>query len=352
MPVSGATIFINGTTKYCISNDSGKFKIENVKDERFEIVCTLKGYTTLNYLYKKAPKNYAVRFEINPIQNIVGIVIGNGREYLEKTFLNSLLGIVEARNCEVANMNALTFLKPKSVNEIHVSLTEPLIIFNEHLGYMIHVAFNDISITNIQDQQNEMFTWFKPLTSKSSDKIDKWQKAREEVYENSLLRFMRAVYADNLMQRGFQTRFITRIYSNDSAYNHTGVLMKKTNTMLSDAGIIFPDTNRRYIDLLDKKPIPTSNYRIDEEGNEISIQLNNQILQVIRLENANEYSDYKMLPVKEKFNAFYLSTIDNQKIFIEPSGAFYNASDLLVSRLWSHRSLGSKLPVDWIPGVF
>ncbi len=344
LPLTGVNVFINNTTKFSVTNDSGRFKITDITDENFEVVCAIKGYETINYLYKVSPRNYSIRFEVvktKKEKQVSDSALKINRRTWETTFLNDLLGDAAAPNCEVTNMEALRFYHIDSIKELHVYLTEPLIIFNEALGFMMQCSFNDFGFDYSRNGDNKIFTWYKPLTSKSPTVILRWIKEREMVYENSILRFMRALYVDSLMQQGFQIKFITRIHRTDSDFNRIGTIMKETNTEVCDLGNAVPGTKKNYIDLIDKKQIPSSRFR--NADSVVSFELHNKILYVFNSKGSKKYENNSMLIAPISF----LSIGGNQKIIIEPSGAFYDPTDVVLSGYWSNQKLGSLLPTDY-----
>lgn len=348
MPVTGATVFINNTTKFCVTNDSGRFTLVDTTDEMFEIVCTKKGYENLNYLYKAHPKKYAVRFEITTVGDFkpaADSILQKNKENWESLFLTDLLGVLASQFCEVANMDALRYAYNDSAKELHVTAAEPLIIFNEKIGYLIHCSFNDFIVKDKLRSDNEIFSWYKSLTSKDADIINRWSDEREAVYETSLLHFMRALYADDLQKQGFETRLITRIFKTDPSFNRINKLMKETNTELYKLGDELEGKQKDYVFLIDKKITASSLFR--NADSTVSFQLNHKIMQVVC--QKKNYSAYDIQPLlSNKFiPVSHILVNDNQKITIQPSGAFYNPADVILTGYWSEQKLGNLLPTDF-----
>ncbi|OIR01121.1 hypothetical protein GALL_167540 [mine drainage metagenome] len=314
----------------------------------FEIVCTKKGYENLNYLYKVYPKKYAVRFEIRTQKEYkpsADSILKKNKEYWETLFLAQLLGDDASQFCEVANMDALRFNYIDSVKELHVTAAEPLIIFNEKIGYLIHCSFNDFIIKDNEISTNEIFTWYKPLTSKDADVVNRWFNQRESVYENSLLHFMRALYDDDLINQGFSTKFITRIFKTDSLYKRIDKLMKETDTKLYTLLNASPYKQNNYVDLIDKKNTASSNFR--NADSVVSLQFHHKIMEVFYRKKYSGITDSRPLNSGNLTPASYLLLKDNNKIIIEPSGAFYDPNDLVISGYWSQQKLGNLLPTDF-----
>ncbi|HEX3025216.1 MAG TPA: carboxypeptidase-like regulatory domain-containing protein [Chitinophagaceae bacterium] len=348
MPVSGATVFINNTTNFCITNDSGRFTIVDTTDKMFEIVCTKKGYENLNHLYKLLPKKYTLRFEITTAKDhkpAADSLLKKNKEYWESLFLTELLGVESSQFCEVANMDALRFTYIDSAKELHITAAEPLIIFNEKIGYLIHCSFTDFIIKENGNSDNEIFAWYKPLTSKDADVVNRWFNQRESVYENSLLHFMRALYADDLVNQGFNTKFITRIFKTDSLYKRIDKVMRETDTKLYTLLNAAPYKQNNYVDLIDKKIIASSYFR--NADSVVSLQFHHKIMEVIYKKKYYNINDSRPLNSDKFIPASYIVIKDNQKIIIEPSGAFYYPTDIVISGYWSEQKLENMLPTDF-----
>ncbi len=345
-PVIGATVFINNTSKYSVTDSNGKYSIAEIEDEYFVIICSKKGYETLEYKFTARANKSSIRFEITAAETekpVSDSLLKKQQDKWGKTFTNAFLGeSPQAGGCEIANPNVLRFIYTDSSKVLEVYTVEPLIIFNEALGYMITCIIDDYIITENGDLMFKVFKWYKPLSSKKAEITEGWVKERKMVYRNSILRFMRALYNDSLKQQGFEVRQITKVYSDDPSYHKLSTFMKETNTELFNKTPVTDKDSRNYVGLIDKKSIASSNFR--NADSTISLH-SNKILQVVS-RNYFEIDGYDQS--NSLVNAAsYLVFKENRKIRIEPSGAFYNEGDFNVGGYWYSLRLADTLPYDY-----
>lgn len=347
-PIVGATVFINNTSKYSMTDSDGKYSITAIEDEYFVIICSKKGFETLVYECNARFNKSSIRFEMIAAETekpLSDSVLKLQQDKWGKTFLNVFLG--ESRNaggCELANPESLRFIYNDSSKTLEVYTVEPLIIFNEALGYMIICIIDDYFLTANGDIMFKVFKWYKPLSSKKTEITESWKRERAAVYNNSILRFMRAVYTDSLKQQGFEVKVITRFYADDPSYHKLSAVMKETNTELFNKSVVTDKDNRAYVGLIDKKPVASSTFR--NADSVITLFGNNKILQVVNKGKfiVPELYDENYAVVN---NTSYLIVKGDRKIRIEPSGAYYKEGDFNLGGYWFLQRLAETLPFDY-----
>ena len=336
-PVSGATVFINNTSKYTVTDSNGKYFLADITDKYFEIVCTKKGYETLSIQFEAKVSINNIRFEPTAFEAenaLPDSVVKQQQDKWGSRFTTVFLGISKnAKECEIANPDVLHFEYNDSSKILSISTDAPLVIFNEALGYMITCVFDDFFITDKNEVIYKIFKWYKPLTSQKTEIVQKWREERKFVYQNSMLRFMRAFNADSLKQRSYEVKRITRIYTEDSSYRRLSAILKETN---SDFVGISGTGKKTYAELIDKKPVATSLFR--NADSIISIFGNGKALQVVYRNTDNEIA---IIPVS------YLVFNGNKHIRVEASGAYFKEADISVSGYWYFQRLGDLLPFDY-----
>jgi len=346
-PVVGATVFINNTSKYSVTDSEGKYSIAEIEDEYFVIICSKKGYETLEYTFTAKANKSSIRFEMTAAELEKPLPESELKKQQDRwgtTFTSMFLGeSPHAGGCEIANPEVIRFIYSDSSKTLEIYTVEPLIIFNEALGYMITCIIDDYFVTAKGDMMYKVFKWYKPLTTKKTEIAESWVNERKLVYSNSILHFMRALYADSLKQQGFEVKLITRVYTDDPSYNKLSTLMKETNTEMFNKSVVTDKDNRTYIGLIDKKPVASSKFR--NADSIITLFSSNKIVQIV---SKNYFAIDGYNQGNASLNAAsYLVLKENRKIRIEPSGAYYKEGDFNVAGYWFLQRLADTLPFDY-----
>lgn len=241
-PVNGATVFVDGTTMYSITDSSGKFFIDQIKDQHVELIVFKTGFESINYPLTIQTKNYNIRFELlheDTLPSVSDSILKLQQERWGRIFFYRILGTSpNALQCEIVNPQVLRFLYTPSDSgyNLRIKAIAPLIVFNEALGYMITCVLDDFTVSPTGDTYFKIYKWYKPLSSKNKTIVAKWMQARENVYKGSMMHFMRTLFADSLDDHQFETKFIIRINANDSAYSRLSRIQKETNTSVFSYG--------------------------------------------------------------------------------------------------------------------
>lgn len=209
-PLSGVNIFISGTTWGTHTNNNGYYKISGVKPGKYELVISIIGYevTTKNISitensitnmdFKIKQKSY----ELNPVE----VISEKPKEWQKnlETFRNLFLGSTEyADNCIIENEIKIDF-KKKDEDILSASVDEPLIIDNQSLGYRIYCVLLSF-IWNMSERRIrfQVKPRFEELTPSSEEEKYSWKKNREEVFEGSLIHFLRSIINNEFLNEGY-----------------------------------------------------------------------------------------------------------------------------------------------------
>ena len=341
-PITAATVFIDGTTKYSLTDSTGKFLIDQINDQYFELVVYKAGFESINYTMEIKQKKYSIRFELikAEVEKLLpDSILKLQQEKWGRRFLFEIFGISEnASQCEIMNPDVLRFMftPNDSLAFLKVTATAPLIIFNEALGYMITCLLDDVSIPFAGEASCIMYKWFKPLSSQNKKVVAKWVEARENVYKGSITHFMRTLHADSIAQQDFETKLIMRIYANDPRFIQLPKIQKETNSTVYSYG--YSANNQvSFVNLLENAIRSLSFFRT-VDSNVVYLNLQNKILFV---SNATQQDGIAIRQVS------MLDIPSAQKIRIEKSGAFYRKEDAVINGYWRIRKLADLLPYDY-----
>src|SRR5262249_1640128 len=89
-------------------------------------------------------------------------------------------------------------------NRLSVTATEPVIIENRALGYLLEYRLEEF----IADYNTKIvgyfgYPFFRELTPKKEDQLRTWIEKRRAAYNGSMMHFMRSLYAGRSIAEGF-----------------------------------------------------------------------------------------------------------------------------------------------------
>lgn len=292
-PISGASIYIDGTSKGVITDLDGYFSFYYPEGVNSALVIRMMGYEMKRFaspldsdlsiimLVQKADELEAVVLELDPWS----------REKKERLFKQYFLGSTAlANDCEILNLDKVRLRFNPVTALMTAKCSEPIIVKNNYLGYLItydlvdfELIFTKINIDTLARQMNiqlnglaekehfkirETFytgsTFFQDLHDKPST-LKKYNKRRKKMFKVSMLRFFRTLADNRLREDGY---FL--IYDKFSVEPKIHLRVRKLNNF---SYIAF--RNKKY-SIIDSEEKQTDIYLtgeqlvIDEYGNNMS----------------------------------------------------------------------------------
>jgi len=213
-PLTGASVYIDGTTIGAISDVNGLFSFTISNPINAAMVCSFIGYKTAYISQVNDTSFYTIQLE-EDVAVLKEVVVMNNpfsRKQLMDFFIAATIGTGKvARNCTLMNKEAVRFQYNTKTLTLKVFADEPLLLQNNYLGYEIsynlqnfEAQFNTFSINS-----KDLYATFFGGTSsfKVLEETKKHVKRREAAYENSTLSFFRALAKDQLPEAGYQLYF-------------------------------------------------------------------------------------------------------------------------------------------------
>jgi len=205
-PIPSVSIFIANTSIGTISNESGNYSITYQGKGSFEIVVSHVGYQPV-FQKIDIPKPFHqidVSMESNELSEVIITARSNYSRSDVNLFWRKLLGKTPSRNgMEVLNPEKVYFYR-NSDNILKVSCKEPIEIINHEMGYHIRYILGSFQ----HDYREDVTTisgnpHFEELIPQNSRQKTNWEKKRQDVYDVSILRFIRALYRGQIHEKGF-----------------------------------------------------------------------------------------------------------------------------------------------------
>ncbi len=323
LPLEGASVFAQNTTKGTITDKEGNFRLHLDKGG-YEIIISFMGYVsrTINF---EAVADREFNLELQKADNSMSEVIirssnevADGWEKYGQFFLDHFIGTTPfADSCILQNPEVLKFYYYKRNDRLKVLATEPLQVQNRSLGYNIRYELDSFVHHYKTDLNSYRGNCLYTEMDTTQEQQALWKAAREKVYYGSRLHFLRAYYDSTLNREGFTvdllsansfTKFDRLVNPYDSSYYFY-------NDSTADAELWFP-----------AKASITYNKKAPEK----------------------EYLQQYGLPLDVRIQISYVDLVDG--ILIKPNGYFLDQRSWINQGYWSWKNLADQLPYDYEPG--
>ena len=199
-----AAVYINGTTKGTITDDSGLFELKNVKFP-VDVVISFVGYKTQVHHLVTNPGYLPVELKTNDNLPEVTITDYNERENIMRYFKKQLLGDdYWAKHATIRDEDILMFEIQGS--KLHAWATEPLIIDLPLLGYELYLDLASFEAEHVNNQDRcdiIGYYYYKLNDPDSKSEKKKINKNREAAFYNSSQHFLTSLYENRLEENGF-----------------------------------------------------------------------------------------------------------------------------------------------------
>ena len=228
-PISGASVYIDGTSKGVITDFDGNFKFNYPEHVKSALIIRMLGYERKRFA--KPLESDLKIIKLVQKENELDAVIINpdpwSRKKKERYFKDYFLGTASiANDCKILNLDKVRLRFNPSTGLLTANCNEPIQIKNKHLGYLISYDLLDFElqfekktlnadpgITLVNNAQSlETFhvieayylgsSFFQELSTKTS-KLKKYYKRRAALYRVSELRFFRILAKNQLKENGY-----------------------------------------------------------------------------------------------------------------------------------------------------
>jgi hypothetical protein len=322
LPLEGASVFAQNTTRGTITNKDGVFSLPLGKGG-YEVIVSFMGYTsrTINY-EASGDRNFTLELEKedNSLSEVIirsSNEVADGWEQYGQFFTEQFIGRTPfASQTTLLNPEVLKFYYYKRDDRLKVLATEPLQIKNEALGYSLRYDL-DSFVHRYKNNVNSYrgYCLFTELEG-TWDENNQWRENRRLAYEGSRLHFIRSYFDSSLGKEGF----------------HVDLLSK---------------TMKNKFDRL-TNPYDTSYYfkTIEDNEAELWFPVKASITYNKKAPESEYLSQYK-LPADVKMQISYVDLAD--AILLKPNGYFADQKSWTNQGYWSWKNIADLLPFDYIP---
>jgi hypothetical protein len=213
-PVANASVFLSNATVGTRTGDDGTFSMTNVKPGKYDLIVSIVGFETHQQTITADTRNIVLTpVAISPQTIVLGEVQVNSKTEPDRArnfdlFKTEFFGSSPlAGECKILNPEMLDLDYNYSASILTASSADFLAIENNALGYKIKYLLTNF----VKDEMNTGTNgiqfggpaFFEEM--RGARTIEKrWQKRRLEVYEGSIMHFLRCVLNNSYEQEGFR----------------------------------------------------------------------------------------------------------------------------------------------------
>ena len=386
LPLASVSVYLNNTSLGTVTNENGVFVISKIPSGKFRLIASSIGYETyvLQIDPKEVPRDFVISLKIKP-EELKGFAVlppePDGWKKWGKIFTDIFIGTTpNSNNCRLMNPEVIKF-SMNADNTLTAFAKEPLQIMNYDLGYEIHYKLEEFEYSfNTKLVNYSGYALFKDMAVTHPKRARRYGQERFEIYNGSLLHFMRAFYRNNLTNEGFEMRSLGNISNpeKDRAKRifsqHKDSVVKDTTSAIIYIPIDQMDGANYYIHTNTVNTIDSTDYfkkKLLEPDSVISHQLipadsigfaADSTIAGLYFQDSMEVSyklkdipnRYKAVSKEHKHETYPVSQfvfVYKRPVYVLNSGYYYKPYDLKITGFWAWwECMCTRLPFDYIPG--
>jgi len=339
LPLKGASVYINNTTKGSTTNDIGDFEIGPLQSGRYEVVASFVGYDALLYSAEIKSSNLRISFKVEKKEEVLREVLVLSSE-LRKRYLDIFKKFVigqtiAAERCQIKNIEEVQFASGETKDEIMAYTEKALVIESPELGYTIHFDlltfyYNKVTSGAYFYGYTRFVDWGKDEKTKK-----KWIRKRRGAYEGSTVHFFRSLVNKQLAKEGFTVYQLLKMQKEKKDSAGITITRQKTNQGMQMASKAIEDSMIRIY--------PDSVYKIYE------LRVNDG-WRVMYSKN----TDLKTEMMRKNFISGQPSTgtvsvlrFREEPVLINARGIILTPIRLFYDGIWGYERLANMLPEDY-----
>lgn len=348
--IANASVFLSNSKVGNMSLKDGLFTLSNVKNGQYDLVVTCIGFE---------PHHQNISVRGNDIQlptialkdktSLLGEVKIKGgkrkrdykRERYIRIFTREFVGRTKnAAECTILNPDVLQFEYNEPTDRMHATSTDFLVIENKALGYRIKYLLTSFEFDPINGTM--YYTGpsvFEPMSGTKAQETA-WENRRVDAYNGSMMSFLRACLASNVLGAQFKVfelfRTPTPGREPDSLINAKIKLYSKH--MASVPEYWAKQANMPKFDQYPGKLLKTNDYlNLTDEKGIYAFGYTPTVYLMINYKHESNSSNY---------HTSFITFLDKFTYF-DSNGVIFTPLKTVVEGYWQTLRMGDQLPVDY-----
>ncbi len=367
-PAVNVSVFLSNTTIGDKTAIDGTFKLQNIKPGKYNLVVSIIGFETYSRVLEVDRSNITLPdIEISPKTIVLNEVTIHPHTTLNwernyDWFKEEFLGKTDiAKECKILNPDLLDLSYDDATSTLTASSSDFLNIENDALGYRIKYLVtyfkmdNRLSANFHLDYKGAVF--FEEMTGTPSQER-RWQKRRHEVYEGSIMHFLRSAVKNNVEKDGFRVQQLAN-YPNperpsDSLINARIKFyreLKSPNDRQFDSLSFWVKKSRLPKTFQKLMPYPLTEQDIitttDRPG-QYALNCDNDGLYIAYNRHHHYHISDQLKYLDNRSNTENtLINFGSPNIFFNSSGIISNPNCIIFYGAWSRKRVAELLPIDY-----
>jgi len=363
-PLEHVSVYLNTTTRGTATNAKGEFTLP-LPTGSYEVIVSYLGYEPIVYAINSDSLPPPVLFKLQVKENMLGVVEIKGQrdalwyDNLE-VFKEHFLGRSWiARTCKLLNPEALVIDFDHNTGLLSVRANEPLLIENTALGYRLEYLLTEFNYRTKESYVSYQGYARYELMGGGRSRQRRWEKNRQTAYNGSVMHFARALQQKRLEEEGFNLRRLYRLPNpnrpSEEEITAARAYIRENGPGASNDSIADILTRARlskFVERLDPKPVPYSEYLSFEKGKaRVAFEHLMQVVYTGEKEEPAYVSSRNSMfsksgPATPTFQTSVFSLLAAHAE-LEASGTFLNPLDVVFEGYWGWEKVGDMLPLDY-----
>ncbi len=207
-----ANIFIANTTFGTTSKADGSFSLQLPEAGTYDLVISFLGYETFARSVRFLRPNvvWIDAKMVTKSQELSGVTVtakkdANWARNLQEFRVGFLGRSKFGKSSRILNEEVLNFDLDEDTGVFEAWASEPLVIENKRLGYRLFYLLEDYRVYTRDGYSSFYgFTSFEEIEAKTRSKKTKYERARKEAYDGSMVHFFKSLYAGSTKEQGYE----------------------------------------------------------------------------------------------------------------------------------------------------
>ena len=385
LPLEGASVYLNNTTKGTTTNDLGEFDFV-IKEGVYDLIVSFIGYQTLQYQLDTKKPNKPFLFKTIPATNMLDEIRLNNkkysaddRAYFLSRFKKTFLGETElSEECIITNLDVIQFDYNASTRVLEAFVNEPIEIINKGLGYKIsyNLIYYELTPEKVIYQGYSKYEDLKG----SKRKRRKWEKNRLVAYNGSKMHFIRSARKGNFLKEGFVVDQYQRIPNpkrpTDSVIKETRKYLRSLSgynsgiyKISSNLAVNIKDDRTKEVNRIKQKKRDSAMaiLRLSRLKKFVDKKLRDSLVEkdfmirrnklvtmkydhllYIKYMNEKEEDNFRPGPNRLDYQITKLILL-SESVILDKAGVFIQPLDVFTEGYWGYEKTANALPLDYIP---